>query len=82
MYLCISNNLKKRCKAVAFPKLISYFCERNIEYGSVTVFSCDERRKFKHNRENKWHCLPVVSLRYRREVVAFFIYWFSYDLSH
>ena len=23
-----------------------YFCGEHIEYGSVTLFSCDERRKF------------------------------------
>lgn len=29
--LCVRNNLEKRCKAVAFPAIVFYFCGRHIE---------------------------------------------------
>ena len=81
--ICICNNLEKRgARPLHFRRLFSTFVGDILNYGSVTLFLCGERRKFKHNRENKWHCPLVVSSRYRRGVVAYFIYWVSYDLSH
>ena len=81
--ICNCNNLEKRgARPLHFRCLFSTFVENIQNYGSVTLFLCGERRKFKHNRENKWHCPLVVSSRYRRGVVAYFIYWVSYDLSH
>lgn len=86
--LCFSRNLylqqprKKGPMPLHFQDKFPTFAGDILNYGSVTLFSCGERRKFKHNRENKWHCPPVVSSRYRRGVVAYFIYWVSYDLSH
>ena len=69
--ICICNNLEKRgAKPLHFRRLFSTFVGDILNYGSVTLFSCDERRKF--HRENKWHCPPVVSSRYRRGVVAYF----------
>ena len=73
---------KRGAKPLHFRQLFSTFVGDILNYGSVTLFLCGERRKFKHNRENKWHCPLVVSSRYRRGVVAYFIYWVSYDLSH
>lgn len=37
---------RKRGNAVACSEDVFYFCLKHTEYGSVTLFSCDERRKF------------------------------------
>lgn len=57
--ICICNNLEKRgARPLHFRRLFSTFVGDILNYGSVTLFSCDERRNSKHNRENKWHCPP------------------------
>lgn len=80
--LYLQQPRKKGPMSLHFQDKFPTFAGDILNYGSVTLFSCGERRKFKHNRENKWHCPLVVSSRYRRGVVAYFIYWVSYDLSH
>ena len=45
--ICICNNLEKRgAKPLHFRRLFSTFVGDILNYGSVTLFSCDERRKF------------------------------------
>lgn len=45
--LCICNNLEKRgAMPLHFQRLFSTFVGDILNYGSVTLFSCDERRKF------------------------------------
>lgn len=45
--ICNCNNLEKRgAKPLHFRCLFSTFVENIQNYGSVTLFSCDERRKF------------------------------------
>lgn len=44
-YSCATTP-KKEYNVLAFPMIVFYFCSEHIEYGSVTLFSCDERRKF------------------------------------
>jgi hypothetical protein len=45
--ICICNNLEKRgARPLHFRRLFSTFVGDILNYGSVTLFSCDERRKF------------------------------------
>lgn len=45
--ICICNNLEKRgARPLHFRCLFSTFVGNIQNYGSVTLFSCDERRKF------------------------------------
>lgn len=45
--ICICNNPEKRgAKPLHFRRLFSTFVGDILNHGSVTLFSCDERRKF------------------------------------
>lgn len=66
-----------------FQRLFPTFAGDILNYGSVTLFSCDERRKFIAQIERiGGMTLPSYPSRIRRGVVAYFIYWVSYDLPH
>lgn len=44
--ICVATTLKRGSMSLHFQRLFPTFAGDILNYGSVTLFSCDERRKF------------------------------------
>ena len=77
-----SQQSQKRSVGVVFSEYVSYICSNiltNTE--SVSLFLCNERRKFDRRGSKPTTCRVISFIRDRRGAVAYFIFEVSYDQS-